>query len=177
MTDSAPTARPGETVEEEQQRLIMDQRRTALASVILSGLMLVLGVVVLVQAIQLDNQDNVVGPATVPWVVAVLLLVIGAVLGLRSARDLGAWRARPQTRAQDWKRALILLAVLIGFAVVVPYLGYVVSATLLFGTVAVVLGAPARLRAYAYGWCVAVVVFLAFDVLIGIALPAGPWGF
>jgi len=159
------------------QHLIMDQRRTALASVILAGVMVALGVVVLVQAIRLDNRGHVVGPATVPSLVAVLLLAVGLVLGLRSSRDLGAWRKDPQTSPQDWRRALILLAVLVVFALVVPHLGYVLSATLLFGTVAVVLGAPARLRAYAYGWCVAVVMFVAFDVLIGIALPAGPWGF
>ncbi|MEU6137654.1 tripartite tricarboxylate transporter TctB family protein [Nocardioides sp. NPDC047086] len=159
------------------QRLGMDQRRTALATLILGGLMVAFGVVVLIQAILLDNDAHVVGPATMPWVVAVLLLVIGGALGLSARPDLRAWRQAPQTSPQDWRRAAVLLAVLLVFAVVVTHLGYVVSATLLFGTVAVVLGAPARFRAYVYGWSVSVVVFLAFDVLIGIALPAGPWGF
>ena len=36
---------------------------------------------------------------------------------------------------------------------------------------------PHRLRSFAYGWCVAVLVFLVFDVGIGISLPSGPWGF
>ncbi|MFE7507152.1 tripartite tricarboxylate transporter TctB family protein [Promicromonospora sp. NPDC057488] len=154
-----------------------DQRRTALATVILGGLMVVLGLVVLVQALRLDNGGHAIGPATMPWVISALLVVVGGLLAFRAARDLGAWRTHPQTSPQDWKRVGVLLAVLVAFAVVTPYLGYVVSATLLFGTVAVVLGAPARLRSYAYGWCVAVVVFLVFDVVIGISLPAGPWGF
>lgn len=154
-----------------------DQRRTALATMILGALMIVLGVVVLVQALQLDNGGLGIGPATVPGVVSALLLVVGTILALRARRDLGAWRKDPQTSAKDWKRAAVLLAVLIAFALVVPYLGYVISTTLLFGTVAVVLGAPSRVRSYVVGWCVAVVVFLAFDVVIGISLPAGPLGF
>ena len=71
----------------------------------------------------------------------------------------------------------MLLVALVVFAVVNPFLGYVVSATLLFGVTAIVLGAPDRLRSFAYGFIVAAVVFLLFDVLIGITLPAGTWGF
>jgi putative tricarboxylic transport membrane protein len=29
----------------------------------------------------------------------------------------------------------------------------------------------------AYGWALAATVFLVFDRLIGLTLPAGPWGF
>lgn len=177
MSERSEGAVSADDAHDLDQQLSMDQRRTALATVILGGLMVAFGAVVLIQAFLLDNGAHVVGPATMPWVVAVLLLAIGSTLGLRAGRDLGAWRRAPQTSPQDWKRAALLLAVLLIFAVVVTHLGYVVSATLLFGTVAVVLGSPARLRAYVYGWSVSVVVFLAFDVLIGIALPAGPWGF
>jgi len=67
--------------------------------------------------------------------------------------------------------------VLVVFALVVPLLGYVVGATALFGVTALVLGMPERVRAFAIGFSVAALVFLAFDVGIGIALPAGPWGF
>jgi putative tricarboxylic transport membrane protein len=42
---------------------------------------------------------------------------------------------------------------------------------------AIVLGAPHRAKAFAYGFIVAGVVFLIFDVIIGITLPAGIWGF
>ncbi len=63
------------------------------------------------------------------------------------------------------------------FAAVNPFLGYVVSATLLFGLTAISLGAPNKAKAFAYGFIVASIVFLLFDVLIGITLPAGIWGF
>ncbi|MER7556120.1 tripartite tricarboxylate transporter TctB family protein [Nocardioides sp. NPDC126508] len=177
MSERPEDVVPADDARDPDQQLSTDQRRTALATVILGGLMVAFGVVVLIQAILLDNEAHVVGPATMPWVVAVLLVAIGSTLGVRAGRDLGAWRLAPQTSPQDWKRAALLLAVLLLFAVVVTRLGYVVSATLLFGTAAVLLGSPARLRAYVYGWSVSVAVFLVFDVLIGIALPAGPWGF
>ena len=86
---------------------------------------------------------------------------------------------RPPTtpRGQDWKRLGVLVAALLVFAVVVPSSGTSSPATLLFGATAIVLGAPYRLPSFAYGFSVAALVFLLFDVGIGIALPAGPWGF
>jgi putative tricarboxylic transport membrane protein len=164
--------------EEEAERLdIESDRRTALATMALGALLVILGVVVLVQAARLDNRGETVGPATGPWVVGALLFVVGVLLAIRGRRDMGVWEVSEHTTPQDWLRMVILFGVLIGYAVVMPFLGYVVSATLLFGATAIVLGAPARLRAFAYGWCVAVLVFLVFDIGIGISLPAGPWGF
>ncbi len=40
-----------------------------------------------------------------------------------------------------------------------------------------VLGAPRRAQMFAVGFIVAALVYLLFDVGIGITLPAGPWGF
>ena len=39
------------------------------------------------------------------------------------------------------------------------------------------LGAPQRAKAFAYGFIVAGTIYLLFDVLIGISLPAAVWGF
>ena len=118
-----------------------------------------------------------VGPATAPWVVGILLFVVGAMVVISGRRDMGTWEVSEHTSSQDWLRMLVLLGVLVVFAVVMPLLGYVLASTILFGTTAIVLGAPHRLRSYAYGWCIAVLVFLAFDTTIGLALPTGPWGF
>ena len=139
--------------------------------------LVVLAVVVLVQASRLDNGDDLVGAATAPWVVGALTFVVGVLLVVRGRRDMGVWEVSEHARPQDWRRMLVLLAVLLVFAVIVPWLGYVVSATLLFGATAVVLGAPDRVRAFVYGFSVAALVFLLFDTAIGISLPAGPWGF
>jgi len=153
----------------------LDQRRTALATVILGGVLVVMGVVVLVQASRLGDSRQVVDAGTLPWVVGALLVLVGVAMALRARRELGA--APPTPDSQDWARLAVMLATLVVFAVIIGLLGYVVSATLLFGVTAIVLGSPYRLRSFAYGFCVAALVFLAFDVGIGISLPAGPWGF
>jgi len=164
--------------EEEAERLgVEDDRRTAVATMILGAIMLVLSVVVLVQAARLRGGSGPIDAATAPWVVGALLLVSGALMVRRGRRDLGVWEVSDHTTGQDWVRMGALIAALVLFAVLLPLLGYVLASTLLFGATAVILGSPHRLRAFAYGWCVSVLVFLGFDVAIGLGLPAGPWGF
>ena len=163
-----------------EELAIEDDRTTALATLVLGAVMLVLGIATVTQATRLSNQGNAVGPATAPWVIGALLLVVGVLMCLRGRHDLlDTTQDLPshQTEVQDWKRLGVLLVGLVVFAVVNPWLGYVVSATLLFGVTAIVLGAPDRAKAFAYGFVVAGTVFLLFDVLIGITLPAAVWGF
>jgi putative tricarboxylic transport membrane protein len=152
-----------------------DQRREALATMVLGGVLVLIGLVVLVQASRLGDSRQVIDAGTLPWVVGGLLFLVGVALALRGRQELAG--AAADTTAQDWRRLGLMLATLVVFAVIVSFLGYVVSATLLFGVTAIVLGTPYRLRAFAYGFIVAALVFLAFDVGIGISLPAGPWGF
>ena len=159
---------------------IEDDRTTALATLVLGALVIIFGIVTVTQATRLSNNGNAVGPATAPWVVGTLLLVVGVLMTLRGRRELADVTSPTpshQTSPQDWKRLGILLVALLIFAVVNPFLGYVASATLLFGLTAIVLGAPNRAKSFAYGFVVAGIVFLIFDVIIGITLPAGIWGF
>jgi putative tricarboxylic transport membrane protein len=159
---------------------VEDDRTTALATLVLGGVVLLFGIATVTQATRLSNNGNAVGPATAPWVVGTLLLVVGVLMALRGRRELADVTSQTpshQTSPQDWKRLGILLVALIVFALINPFLGYVVSATLLFGLTAIVLGAPDRAKAFAYGFVVAGAVFLIFDVVIGIALPAAVWGF
>ncbi len=160
---------------------IEDNRTTALATLVLGVLLIVVAVATLTQAASLSNNGNAVGPATAPWIVGSLLLIVSVLMTVRGRSELAA-AAREhtpghQTSPQDWKRLGILLVALVVFAAVNPFLGYVVSATILFAITAIALGAADRLKAFAYGFIVASVVFLLFDVLIGITLPAGIWGF
>jgi len=160
---------------------VEDDRTTALATLVLAGILVVVAIGTITQATRLSNGGNAVGPATAPWVIGTLLLVVGVLMAWRGRRDLADATAEHtpwhQTDVQDWKRLGILIAALVVFAIINPFLGYVVSATLLFGITAIVLGAPDRVKAFVYGFIVAGTVYLLFDVLIGISLPAGIWGF
>jgi putative tricarboxylic transport membrane protein len=153
-------------------------RSTALASVVLGGLMVLAAVVVLVDAASLRPGTATVGPAAAPTVVGVLLGLVGAVLALRGWWDLR--KAGPGPGLGPRGRLLRLAAMvglLVAFALLLPVVGYVVASTLLFTGAALLLGAPHPLRTLAYGWTLAAVAFLVFDKLIGLALPVGPWGF
>jgi putative tricarboxylic transport membrane protein len=157
-----------------------DDRTSALATLVLGGVLLLLGLATVTQATRLSNNGNAVGPATAPWVIGVLLLVVGALMALRGRAEMADTSSDQdwhQTSPHDWQRLGLLVAALVVFAVVNQFLGYVVSATLLFGVTAIVLGAPNKPKSFAYGFIVAAVVYLLFDVLIGITLPAGIWGF
>lgn len=147
------------------------------ATMALGAVLAVLAVLTLVDALRLPDSDDTVGPAAAPLLVGALLLVVGLGLVVQGRRAMGGWEYAEHATRQQWLRLAAVLGTLVLFAAVVPYLGFVVSSTLLFTASALLLGAPDRARALAYGWIVAAVVFLVFDELIGITLPAGPWGF
>lgn len=152
-------------------------RSTLLASAALGGVMLVGAVVVLVDAASLRPSDEVVGPAAAPTAVGVLLGVLGALLVLSAVRHLRTATARQELPHRRLLRLAAMVALLVAFALLLPIIGYVVASALLFTGAALLLGAPHPARTAAYGWTLAGVVFLLFDRLIGLALPAGPWGF
>ncbi|GAA0799857.1 tripartite tricarboxylate transporter TctB family protein [Spirilliplanes yamanashiensis] len=152
-------------------------RSTLLASAALGAVMLVGAVVVLVDAASLRPSDEVVGPAAAPTAAGILLGVLGALLVLQAVTRLRSATARQALPHRRLLRLAAMVALLVAFALLLPFAGYVVSSALLFTGAALLLGAPHPVRTAAYGWTLAGVVFLVFDRLIGLALPAGPWGF
>jgi len=152
-------------------------RRTVLATAAFGALLLVVAVLVIVDAVRLPATSAAVGPAAVPLPVGVALGVVGALLLVDARRKLPRAAAGAAWQPRAGLRVLGLVAALIGFALLLPLLGYVVTATALFVAAALLLDAPRDWRVLAWGWALAAVVFLVFDRLIGLTLPAGPWGF
>ena len=153
------------------------ERHTVLASAGFGGLMLLAAVLVIVDAARLPDTSAVVGPAAVPLPVGVLLGLVGAGLLVDSRVKLSRATAGQPWQPRAGLRVLGLVAALIGFALLLPVLGYVVTAAALFVAAALLLDAPRDWRVVVWGWALAAVVFLVFDRLIGLTLPAGPWGF
>jgi putative tricarboxylic transport membrane protein len=153
-------------------------RGTLLATTALGALMVLGGIVVLLDAASLrDSAGPGIGPAAVPTVVGVLLAAVGLVLGARAGWELRRASPGEPVPRDRYVRLVGMLGLLVSFAFLLPVLGYVVCATLLFVGAALLLGAPRPAIVVAYGWTLAVIVFLLFDKLIGLALPVGPWGF
>jgi putative tricarboxylic transport membrane protein len=167
----------------------VEDRRTLLASGALGVLLLVAAVLALVQAASLRDVGSslILGPAAFPLLIGLLLVLVGAALIVRAALRLRQAEAPAEAAdaddAEDGSqrgrliRVGLLLVLLIVFALLLPYAGYVVSSALLFTGTALLLGSPHRWRTLAAGWTLAAVVFVAFDRLIGLTLPTGPWGF
>jgi putative tricarboxylic transport membrane protein len=154
-----------------------NERREVLAAGGFGAVMLVAAVLVIVDAVRLPETSGAVGPAAVPLPVGVLLGAVGAALVVRARLQL-----RTAVDGEPWQsgagaRLLGMVVALIGFAVLLPWLGYVVTSAALFTAAGTLLGAPRFWRTVAYGWALAAIVFLVFDRLIGLSLPAGPWGF
>lgn len=153
------------------------ERRSVLASAAFGALMLVAAVFVIVDAARLPETSEAVGPAAVPLPVGVLLGVVGAALLVQARVQLGAAVSGTAWQPGAAARVAGMVVALVAFALLLPLLGYVVTAAALFVAAAMLLGAPHLWRSVAYGWALAAIVFLVFDRLIGLSLPAGPWGF
>jgi putative tricarboxylic transport membrane protein len=152
-------------------------RRTVLATAVFGGLMLVAAVLVIVDAVRLPDTGAVVGPAAVPLPVGVLLGVIGAGLLVDARIKRARATASEPLQSGAVLRVLGLVVALVAFALLLPVLGYVVCSAALFVVAALLLDAPRDWRVFVWGWALSAVVFLVFDRLIGLTLPAGPWGF
>jgi len=145
----------------------------ARAAGLLGLLMVAAAVVVLVDAARLRDSDEALGPAAAPTLLGVLLGLIGGALAFQSRH----FRRTPQARPLRLGRLTALVVTLVAFALLLPIMGFVVCGAGLFTVAALLLGAPHPGRVVAYGWTLSAVVFLVFDVLIGLSLPTGPWGF
>ena len=150
-----------------------EERSRSLASGTLGLIMVVAAVVVLVDAAGLRGSDDALGPAAAPLLIGVLLGLLGGALALQARHVLRS----PGVRAGRLWRLGAMVVILIAFALLLPFLGYVVSSAGLFTGAALLLGAPHPARVVAYGWTLAATAFIVFDLVIGLTLPAGPWGF
>ncbi|MDA3629765.1 tripartite tricarboxylate transporter TctB family protein [Saccharopolyspora sp. WRP15-2] len=154
------------------------ERRTALSSTVFGGLMVVAAILVIIDALALpDTGKGAAGPAAVPLALGVLLGVVGLALALRSSAALRTAATDQPLRQHAALRLAALVAALVAFALLLPVLGYVVTSAGLFVAAALLLGAPRGWQIVAHGWSLAAVVFVVFDRIIGLTLPAGPWGF
>jgi putative tricarboxylic transport membrane protein len=132
---------------------------------------------------------TVIGPATVPLVVAIGLAVLGALFVLRTTvrpdHEL-AERAADEERVTHWPTAGLAAVALVLYALAldgvevagieIPGLGYVVATAIFLPITARILGSRALLRDAIAGLVLALVVYFGFTEFLGIRLPAGLLG-
>lgn len=145
-----------------------------------AALLGVAGAVVLVDALTLHapySQADPVGPRTLPFIVAGLLLACAVVLAVDVLRG-GHGRAEEGedvdlSGPMDWRVVLTLAGVLVANILLVDRLGWVISGTMLFWGCVWALGGRSYVRDGVVSLLLALGTFYGFFVGLGIHLPAG----
>ncbi|MEV0601441.1 tripartite tricarboxylate transporter TctB family protein [Streptomyces sp. NPDC050315] len=144
-------------------------------------ILLVLGVLVLTDAVTMDTditQRGPIGPTTVPIVVGVLLLVVAVLLAVDVLRG-GRGEAEggediDLSEPGDWRTVALLAGVFLANAVLIGPLGFPISGALLFWGSAYALGSRNLTRDPLIAAVLSLVTYVVFNNLLGVPLPGGP---
>lgn len=123
----------------------------------------------LARTIPVSLLADAVGPGGVPLAIAVVMAAAGAVLILRSLLRPGQ-EVLPNPAHG---RAAGLLALLVGYVLAVPVLGYPLSLGVLAGAVAFYAGAPRGFALAGFAAATAALFWFGFVRVMGIPFPAG----
>ena len=153
--------------------------------------LLALAAILIVSALGIARGGgySVIGPATIPLVVAIGLLVLGAVFALRTTvipdTDLGELAAE-EDRATHWPTVGLTALALVGYALAldgfvlgpvdVPGLGYIVATGIFLPVTARILGSRSPIRDVIVGFGIGIVIYFGFTEFLGVRLPAGILG-
>jgi putative tricarboxylic transport membrane protein len=137
-----------------------------------------LGLLALIGASQVGAGAGyvAVGPWVMPAVIGVGLVALGGLLLLRATvrPDLDLARHVAAEAAQtDWRTTGLSLAALVGYALTLGPLGYVLATTWFIPIVARILGSSRPGRDVVVGLVIGIVVYVAFTQFLGVRLPAG----
>lgn len=146
-------------------------RRPDTASLVIAGMLLLLAAVIFWDTANLQLAPTYgVGPKAMPYVVAsgLALLAIG--------NALLAWRGDfPEREAFDPQAIVLILG---GLAALIAIIGlgggFIVATAILFATTTTAFGRRAIPVDLAIGLALGVAVYLLFDKLLTLSLPAGP---
>jgi putative tricarboxylic transport membrane protein len=138
------------------------------------------GIVVLVDALQLSNNRTGVdplGPKPVPVFVGSLLIVLAVALAIAVSRgSFGEAEAGEDVdlgSRVDIKTVLLLLGVFVANILLIDLLGWVISGGLLFYGAAIALGSRHFIRDLVISAALSLGTFYGFAIGLGVPLPAG----
>jgi putative tricarboxylic transport membrane protein len=123
------------------------------------------------------SQSDPVGPKTVPYIVAGLLVVCAVLLAINVIRG-GQGEAEggediDLTHPADWKTILPLAGAFILNILLIDWAGWVISGTVLFWGSVLALGSRRYVRDGLISVALSLLTFYGFYLGLGIALPAG----
>ena len=123
------------------------------------------------------SKSDPVGPKTVPFIVAGMLVVCAVLLALNVLRggkgEAEAGEDVDLTHPADWKTVLPLAGAFILNILLIDWAGWVVSGTVLFWGSVLALGSRHYVRDGLISVALSLLTFYGFYLGLGIALPAG----
>jgi len=145
----------------------------------LAAFLVVVGAYVLVDAVGLEDgfADQPVQPYAFPYVVGAVLVLLGVLLAVATARG-----DRPEAEegedvdlsgGSDWRTVAMLAGVFLLNVLLIDLLGWAITGALLFAGAAYVLGSRTPVRDLAIGAALSVGTWYGFYVGLGIPIPAG----
>ena len=142
---------------------------------VFGGVLLAAGVIALVSSIGVGDGWAASGPRLAPVVSSALLIVLSAAFLIWPGDDLEEY-IEESTRGTDWPTPALLVALLVGYALLLNALGYALATTIFFWLAAWLLGSDRPGRDVAVGVALGVVTSFAFTQWLNVQLPTGPWG-
>jgi putative tricarboxylic transport membrane protein len=146
------------------------RRSTIAASLILAGL----AGLILFEASRLAfGSIRVPQTGFFPSILATLLLFFSIALLLQTRRQTGGESREPPIKSEAWIRISITLAAMLGFALVLEKLGFLLSTFTLMLLLLRVIEAQKWSRVIAVAFATALISYFLFARLLNIPLPAG----
>lgn len=146
---------------------------------LLAAFLVLVGGYVLCDATTLERgfADQPVQPYAVPYVVGAVLVALGVLLAIATARgdvpEAEEGEDVDLTQGTDLRTVGLLAAVLVANIALIDWLGWAITGAILFTGVAGVLGSRTHVRDLAIGTALSVGSWYGFYVGLGIPIPAG----
>lgn len=143
------------------------------------GFLVLLGALVIFDAATMSGftaSNDPIGPKPVPIILGIALIAVAAAYAVDTAR--GGRGEGDDGRADssvpfDWRTIGLLCAVFLANALLIDWLGWVISGSLLFYGSAIVLGSRRYFWALVAAAVLGLATFYGFAIGLGIGLPAG----
>jgi len=145
----------------------------------LAAFLLVVGVVVLVDAVGLDQgfADQPVQPYTFGYVIGAVLVLLAVLLAVATWRGDVAEAEEGEdidlTQGSDWVTVVKLGAVFVVAVLTIDWLGWAIVGAFLFAGTARVLGSRNVILDVSVGAALSILTWYGFYVGLGIPIPAG----
>jgi putative tricarboxylic transport membrane protein len=149
---------------------------------IVGAVLLALGVIALIATFNISSARfgwSISGPRFAPLVASIALIVLSLLFLLRTVwrpdEDL-AEHAAAEMADTHWPTPGLLLALLVGYLLLLGALGYALATTVFVWLTAWLLGSEKPVRDVIVGLALGVVAGYAFGEWLNVQLPTGPWG-